>query len=84
MPDDKSCCICKQIFLQSLVLWGLLLLGHMAVLGSKLDTVCFRAFTVDQRPGILVACVFDSGLRSRSETSRRYCDVVEQEASLRL
>lgn len=61
MPDDKSCCICKQIFLQSLVLWGLLLLGHMAVLGSKLDTVCFRAFTVDQRPGILVACVFDSG-----------------------
>ena len=37
MYYDKSCCVPKQIFLQSVVLWCLLLLGNMALFGGEWD-----------------------------------------------
>lgn len=35
MYHDSSCCVPEQILLQSLVFWCLLLLGNMALSGSK-------------------------------------------------
>lgn len=55
MPDDKSCCLPEPIFLQSLVLWGMLLLGHVAVLGNLCDwvrSICSKETQVSGRWGI--------------------------------
>lgn len=44
MHHDSSCHVTQQIFLQSLVFWCLLLLGNMALSGSKYFTHYWRCY----------------------------------------